>query len=270
MFVDYHMHTPLCGHAQGEMEEYIEEAIRQGLKEIAFSDHLPFVHLPADHPWHGRYAMRMEELPGYCEAVLKLRQKYPEIKIKLGVEADYIPNKEKELEELLSQHPFDFVLGSIHLIDDWPFDDPSLIDEYAHKDIDELWHRYFAIFISAVKSGLFDSMAHPDLIKKFGFFPRAGVQIHYENAAEALAEAQVCLEVNSAGLHKPVGEIYPAAAFLEDCLARGVAVTIGSDAHRPWEVARDFAKVKELLQETGCKELALFTGRRKTLHPLTF
>ncbi len=270
MFLDYHMHTPLCGHAQGAMEEYVEEAIRKGLREIAFSDHLPFVHLPPDHPWHGRYAMGMEELPGYCEAVLKLRERYPAITIRLGIEADYIPGAEKELEQLLSNHPFDFVLGSIHLIDGWPFDDPSLIDEYANKDIDELWDRYFALFTAAAKSGLFDSMAHPDLIKKFGFFPKADVQTYYEKAAAALAEAQVCLEINSSGLHKPIGEIYPSAAFLRTCLARGVAVTIGSDAHRPMEVARDFHKVKELLQETGCREVALFNRRRRTLQPLTF
>ena len=86
------------------------------------------------------------------------------------------------------------------------------------------------------------------------FSPKANVQIHYEKAAQALAQAQVCLEINSSGLHKPIGEIYPSAAFLRACLARGVAVTINSDAHKPTEVARDFPKVKELLRETGCRE----------------
>ena len=112
-------------------------------------------------------------------------------------------------------------------------------------------------------------MAHPDLIKKFGFFPKADVQTHYEKAAAALAEAQVCLEINSSGLHKPIGEIYPSAAFLRTCLARSGGHHWLRCPQANVEVARELHRVKRA-QETGCREAALFNRRRRTLQPLTF
>ncbi|MGI6037559.1 MAG: histidinol-phosphatase HisJ family protein [Limnochordia bacterium] len=266
--IDYHIHTALCGHAQGEMEAYVEQAIELGIKVMAFSDHLPFLHLPADHPWHGRYSMHPHQLPGYCQRVADLQRKYPQIEIKLGIEVDYIPGLEEEIRVVLEEYPFDFVLGSIHLVDNWPFDDPGEIDKYQDIDVDHLWERYFDSFIQAVNSKLFDSMAHPDLIKKFAFYPAKPIQPLYRRAVEALAKANICIEINSSGLHKPVGEIYPSEEFLTLCYEAGIPVTIGSDAHRPQEVGRDFPQVRKLLQRVGYQQVALFRGRQRHMLPL--
>ena len=126
--IDYHIHTKLCGHATGEMEQYVERAIEIGLSEIGFSDHLPFV----DSERTG-FAMSLSQLPLYVQKVDELREKYPTITIRLGIEVDYFPHLEKEIEELLAQYPFDYVYGSVHFLDDWVFDSPYALPEWKQQ-----------------------------------------------------------------------------------------------------------------------------------------
>lgn len=243
---DYHIHTKRCGHATGDMKEYVEKAIELGLKEIGFADHIPMYWLD-EQERDPEIAMTFEEIPDYVSEVQKLRTVYPNISIKLGIEADYIPGYEKKLKQILDAYPFDYVLGSIHFIDGWGFDNPAYIDKYKECNIDKLYQRYFQLLQQAARSGLFTVMAHPDLIKKFGYRPEGSLEELYEETARAFAEAGVYAEINTAGLRAKVEEIYPAPGFLQACRKRAVPVITGSDAHTPEQVGYEFDKVPDLL-----------------------
>jgi len=266
-YVDYHTHTTRCGHAEGRMEEYVEAAIAAGLREIGFSDHVPMYWLPEEQRDPGT-AMRMEELEAYVADVLRLRERYPEIPIRLGLEADYIPGREEELARLLEPYPWDYVIGSVHFIGDWNFDHEGYIHRYAEWDIDELYAKFFSLETMAARSGLFDIMAHIDLVKKFGHRAKHDLSRAYADVAAAMAEAGVTVELSTAGLRKPVGEVYPAPALLRELCSRGVPLILSSDAHRPCEVGWGFDQAAALAREAGCMSLARYEGRRRILEAL--
>ncbi|MBN2025620.1 MAG: histidinol-phosphatase HisJ family protein [Actinobacteria bacterium] len=254
--VDYHMHTVRCGHAEGRMEEYAAQALEVGLREIGFSDHFPLLHIEDK-----TLAMGLEELPLYVGEVGEVRAKFPQLPIRLGIEVDYIPGYEDRLSSLLAEHPFDYIMGSLHFVDGWGFDDPRNLDGYEGRDLFQLWRRYFELLGDAAESGLFDVLAHPDLIKKFGFRPDADVTCLYRECLDRVAAAGVAVEVSTAGLRKPVGEIYPSEGFLRLCHDRGIAVTLGSDAHRPGEVGDRLEEALPLLRRVGYGEVAVFEAR---------
>ncbi|MGO0123559.1 histidinol-phosphatase HisJ family protein [Desulfothermobacter acidiphilus] len=260
--IDYHVHTARCGHAVGSMQEYLRQAELLGLAELGFADHLPLYFLPPERRDAG-LAMPMEELGEYVAEVEELRGK-ARLSVKLGIEADYIPGWERELASLLAAYPFDYVLGSVHFLDGWGFDNPAESAGYEKWDVDLLYERYFTTLQRSVRSGLFDIVAHPDLIKKFGFRPRGELLFLYRETVAAISEVDLAVEVNTAGLRHPVGEIYPSVEFLRLCRRYWVPVTLGSDAHRPQDVGRDFDLALDLLCTVGYKEVACFTGRRRS------
>lgn len=258
--VDYHLHTSLCGHAIGEIEEYLEKAVQMGIQEVGFSDHLPLYFLPPGHTIPG-YAMDVKVLPVYVDMIKNCAGKSP-VRVKLGIEADYVPGYEEKLTSLLSPYPFDYVAGSVHFIEGWGFDNPDEVEEYSRRDIDRVYEHYFTLVQQAAQTGLFDVMAHPDLIKKFNFRPVRDLSPLYEDTARVFKRAGVCVEVNSAGLRYPVGEIYPEANLLEIFYKYGIPVTLGSDAHRPEQVGAGLAEALILIKNTGYKEIASFNGRQ--------
>jgi len=265
--VDYHIHTSRCGHATGSMEEYVRQALDLGLGEIGFSDHLYLYWLPKEER-DPSLAMREEQLPEYVESVLRLRQRYPQIPIRLGIEADYIPGAQEALVRALEPYPWDYVYGSVHFIDGWGFDDSRHRAHYAEWDVDELYRRYFDLVKAAAATGIFDIMSHLDLVKKFGYRPRTDPGPLYEGVATALAAAGAAIEVSTAGLRKPVGEIYPAPPLLAECARHGVPATLGSDAHGPSEVGINFDQALAALRAAGYLEIVHFDHRRPILVPL--
>lgn len=260
---DLHLHTRLCGHATGEPGEYLEQAVKQRIREVGFSDHLPLYFLPPGKTIPD-YAMEEDELPLYVEMVQKWARKSP-IRVSLGIEADFVPGYEKTLAALLSCYPFDYVIGSVHFLDGWGFDNPAEIEEYGRRDLDRVYEEYFALVQQAALSGLFDIIAHPDLIKKFAFRPRRDLRRLYEETAAVFKRAGVCAEVNSAGLRNPAGEIYPAPDFLKCFFKYGVPVTLGSDAHHPDQVGAGLIEAVRLVREAGYREIAVFSARKRQL-----
>jgi histidinol-phosphatase (PHP family) len=256
--IDYHLHTERCGHATGSLEEYVNQAGELGLREIGFSDHFPMLHV--DDP---SLAMALDELPLYVEDVRRLQAGPRPLAIKLGIEVDFLPETRDRIAGLLEPLAFDYVMGSVHYVDGWGFDDPRYVLGYEGRDIFDLWERYFELLAQAAESGLFDIVAHPDLIKKFGYRPRQDVAGLYQDCLDRVAAAGVAVEVSTAGLRKPVGEIYPEKRFLSMCRERDIAVTMGSDAHRPEEVGYAFADALALLRECGYERVATFTGRER-------
>lgn len=260
--LDYHIHTALCRHAEGVLDEYLAEAERKGLTEIGFADHFPLGLL--DYKPRTQVTMDPEELAGYLDAVRKLGASSGKVIVKLGVEVDYLPCKEEMLREQLARYPFDYIIGSVHFMDGWDFTHPVYVEDYKTKDMGQLYRRYFELVQQACVSGLFDIIGHVDVIKKFGYRPLEKLEPLWIETARMLRETGTCIELNTAGRDAPVEEFYPDRRLLELCLAEGVSVTLGSDAHSPQQVGRYFAAAAAMLKEAGCRELVLFSRRNRT------
>jgi histidinol-phosphatase (PHP family) len=261
--VDYHVHTARCGHASGSMERYVERAIEAGLTELGFSDHLFMYWLPMDcrDPELG---MAEWEHDFYIEDVERCRGRYArDITIRLSTEADFIPGHEQELEAILRQYDWDYVVGSVHFIDEWGFDDSRYLSAYNDWDVDALYAKYFDLVALSAETGFFDTIGHSDLVKKFGHRPTGDLSSAYAGLASRLARAGVCIEVNTAGLRKPVSEIYPHPDLLRAFRLAGVPVTLGSDAHAPTEVAADFSSACDLMRSVGYDSFVCFERRQR-------
>jgi len=257
--IDYHLHGNFCGHGEGDLEEYVRTAIEKGLQEIGFSAHLPKVDTP--DPYH---AMLEEELPIYVEKVLGLREKYSRfIKIKLGIEADYLEGYEEKIYALIDTHPFDYVIGSIHFLGDWHFTSRAGLVRYESEDPDKAFPDYFRLLGKMIRTGLFDIAGHPDAIKREYFVPSIDLVPYYRMIADALIETGMAAEVNTAGLRRNAGFLYPSKEFLEVLVSRNVPLTLGSDAHRPEDVGRDLDFAVSVLTEIGCNEVSVFERRNR-------
>lgn len=267
--VDYHMHTVRCNHAEGTLEEYADQAVAVGLSEIGFSDHLPLSPAPADvlsRDW----AMNEEELPEYVEDIYSLQRKYPSLPIKLGIEADYFPDRTSiaKTEMMLQAFSWDYVIGSVHHLGYWTVDSSEYLHEFERRDLYKVYEDYFETVIKAANSGLFDVLGHIDLVKKFGHVPRADLTSLYRDFAQEIKKSGIAFEINTSGLRKPIGEIYPAEGLLRELLNLQVPVTLGSDSHSPLEVGKDFDKALELLKRYGTDRIATFTKRQRIMRPL--
>lgn len=261
--VDYHLHTSLCGHASGGIEDYLRQAVSKGIREVGFSDHYPLYFLEPGKTIPD-YAMSKSQLPLYADLV-RQSAGLSQIKVKLGIEVDYVPGFEKELAFELAAYPFDYVTGSVHFIDGWGFDNPAEIEQYSKRELGRVYEQYFNLVQQAALSGLFDVMAHPDLVKKFGFRPEGDLTPLYEETARTFKKAGVCVEVNAAGLRYPAREIYPAPALLAIFYQYGIPVTLGSDAHAPEQVGAGLDEALQLVRATGYREITLFHRRKRII-----
>jgi histidinol-phosphatase (PHP family) len=262
--VDYHVHTARCGHATGAMERYVEHAIEAGLTELGFSDHLFMYWLPPDQR-DPELGMAEWEHDFYIEDVERCRRQYArDIVIRLATEADFIPGHELRLEAILHRYDWDYVIGSVHFLDGWGFDDGRYLSGFDTWDIDNLYARYFDLVGASAETGLFDTIGHADLVKKFGHRPASDQSAVYARVAARFANAGVCVEVNTAGLRKPCREIYPHPDLLRACRLGGVPITLGSDAHAPSEVAADLDAATRLMHDVGYDAFVTYAGRRRT------
>lgn len=264
MPVDYHMHTPLCKHATGEPEKYVVRAIERGIGEIGFSDHSP---MPE---WYDPMSrMSRDEFPRYVEMVRDVQRRFAgRMEIRLGVEADYHPGTEDYVREFLASEPFDYAIGSVHYLGDWPFDHPEAVEGFLQRDIDSIYQEYYGLVVRMAESGLYDIAGHLDLPKKFGHRARADMMPAVREALFAIRDAGMCFELNTSGLRKPVREMYPSAEIVRLAAKLGVPVTLGSDAHEPRHVGEDFDRAVALLREAGYREVMRFVGRKRTRMPL--
>lgn len=262
--IDLHVHTWRCRHADGTAEEYVRAAAERGVSTLCFTEHLPMPSALMERvPRAEGYAMPLDELPVYVREVHEATElgAHLGVEVLLGIEIDAVPEAREHAAALLSAHPFDLVLGSIHFIDGWAFDDPARVADYDRWDLGALWERYFADLVGAARSGLADVMAHADLVKKFCKRPEEPVGHLYAAAADALHEAGVAVEVNTAGLRKPCRELYPGTEFLAELRRAGVPATIGSDAHAPDQVGLGASEAVEALRGAGYRSVLVYRGR---------
>src|SRR3989338_9139731 len=255
---DSHMHTPLCGHAAGLPAQYAEHAVKMGLKEIGFSDHAPL--LSHTDP---KITMNIEQLPLYHAMIEDVQKRYAKkIRIKIGIEADFLAGLEEKTKKLLSGYPYDFILGSVHFIKRWGFDDPAERQKWVERDVNQVYRDYYELLRMSAQSRLFDVISHCDLVKKFGDRPTDDMTTEVKKTAEVFKNTGMVIEINTSGLRKPVKEIYPSLWNLKIYCAAGVPLTFGSDAHEPTDVGRDFDKGLQWAREAGYKEYVIFKKRK--------
>jgi histidinol-phosphatase (PHP family) len=256
MRTDYHLHTPLCGHATGAPRDYVLAAQKAGLAEIGFSDHNP---MPTQFD---DWRMRPDQLPEYLALIAGVRREFPLYPIRLGLECDFIPGREDHIRDLAGRAEWDYLIGSVHYIaPDWDVDNPKHLKRWQEHPVEEIWQAYFDAYTKMAESCLFDFLAHPDLVKKFGHRPQGDLTRFYRSTLDAIAEAGTVLEVSTAGLRKDVREIYPSREFLQAAHARHIPIVINSDAHAPEEVAYEFDRAYALAREAGYTQVMRFHHR---------
>jgi len=273
MLTDYHVHlrpdepetTAERYFTAENVERYLAAAAEAGIGELGVSEHVYRFTQALDlwrHPFWEEQAC--DDLDAYCEFVRGTP-------LRLGVECDFVPGAEDRTANLLESRDFDYVIGSVHFIGDTAVDHPGWDVWEGNGDADEVWRRYFEALAECARSGLFDILAHPDLVKVWGKgrpLPDRDPRHFYEPAVEAIAEVDVAVEISTAGLRKPVGELYPAPAFLEMCVEAGARFALSSDAHLPEHVGFGYEEAMKLMKDHGVEEICVFEGRRRSLHPV--
>jgi len=260
---DYHIHTALCRHATGEAIDYRSAAAGKGLPEICFTDHAP-----NPDGYDPAHRMRLDQFPLYRDAVAD-NQKNGEPRVLFGIEADYYEGCESFLKPWLEREGFDFVLGSVHFIDGWGFDNPEERHIWDSVDISSTWKKYFESVVKLVETRLFDAVGHLDLPKKFGHRPPdRDLKEMVLPVLDRMAEAGMGMELNTSGLRRPVGEIYPSPLMVSLARQRGIPICFGSDAHSPSDVGADFDVALNLAREAGYTEYFRIRQRKMEWVPL--
>ena len=254
--IDLHNHTTRCNHAEGTVDEYIQKAIALGIDIYGFSEHAPM-------DFDEGYRLSFEEMTDYENDILTAKEKYKDdIEILLGYEVDWLPG---HMDERVLGANVDYLIGSVHFIDKWSFDNPEFIGGWKARDIDEIWQAYFEATEAMAKSGYFDIVGHLDLIKVFKYLPKQDVRLLAKASLNAIKKNGMVLELNAAGLRKPIGEIYPSKALLEEAYALDIPVTFGSDAHSPEQVGFGYEEAVALAKEVGYSRAVTFKGRDREM-----
>jgi len=265
---DYHMHTPRCNHATGSIMEYAQAAVNAGLTEIGMSDHAP---MPGD--FDKAWRMHRCELDGYIAEVEQAREAFSgRLSIRFGLEADFHPGTESYVADMIAAYDWDYIIGSVHYIGDWGFDNPDSIQTWDTWKAEDAYIAYFDLVAASAATGMFDIIGHPDLIKKFGHRAPKGnqaVQQAEETMLQAVFTSGAALEISSAGLRKPVAEIYPHQRIVSRAAALNIPFAFGSDAHVPVEVGHGMDQCMSALVACGVYEIASFENRTMTMVPVS-
>jgi histidinol-phosphatase (PHP family) len=268
VLTDYHLHlrqddleaTAAEHFTEENVDRYLAAAEEHGIQEMGVSEHVYRFGQSLeiwDHPFWREQAK--DDLDAYAEFVAGTP-------LRLGLEADFIPGAEDRTANLLAERNFDYVVGSVHFLGNRAVDHEGYDVWEDEGDPDKVWTAYFRALGEAARSGLFDILAHPDLVKVWGRgrpLPDRDPRFYYEPAVEAIAESGIAVEVSTAGLRKPVGEIYPSRAFAEMCLEAGAEFALSSDAHAPEQVGFGYDQAMEFLEGLGVGRICVFEERRR-------
>lgn len=268
MLTDYHTHTYRCGHATGTMSEYVEAAIARGIDEIGLTDHL-WLYWIAEEQRSREWAIQQHEYDAHYAEMLEIRERFRDrIDVRVAVEADYVAGHEQQLLDILSRYEFDFILGSVHFMDGWLIDAPENEFRYREERVAEIYRRYFANLQRAMRLGCFDVIAHFDLPKKFGFLPEEDLTALAHETLDVAAEVGVAIEISSAGMRKPIGEMYPAPSLLPEMRRRDITIALSSDAHAPLEIGAGYEVTIAAARAAGYEEIVTFNARERQMQPL--
>ncbi len=256
MIVDLHNHTIMCNHAQDTIDEYIQEAIKKGTKIFGFSEHAPMDFDP-------EYRISFEQMDEYEKKILDAKKRYKnKIDIRLGYEVDYLQG---HMDKRVLNADVDYLIGSVHFIDKWGFDNPEFIGRYEDEDIDEIWQKYFDTIEKMAKSNLFDIVGHVDLIKVFKFMPKKNILDIAKKSLLAIKKADMVLEINMAGYRKPIKEAYPSIDILKEAYRLNIPITFSSDAHAKDQVSMFGNEVVSLAKSVGYTQCAVYKNRKREM-----
>ena len=290
---DYHVHLHPHGPYNGEgpppghypvdhIEAYVESALANGASQIAFTEHLYRCIESKDvlgRWWEddprkdlARYTSayvrseRVLSLERYVQAVVAAKDRG--LPVLLGLEVDYFPGTAEAVVEFLAPYPFDILIASTHWVGAWGIDLEDQRHEFATRGARTSYEDYFAIETRLAASGLFDVLAHADVVKKQGVFLEEPPHDLYEELAVAAARGGTAVEVSTAGLYQPARELYPAPGLLQRFFNHAVPITLASDAHFPHHCGRDRDRAIELARSVGYRERIEFDRRIGKLVPL--
>ncbi|RUM70763.1 MAG: histidinol phosphate phosphatase [Sulfurovum sp.] len=256
MRIDLHNHTTRCNHAKGSMDAYIEQAIKLEIDIYGFSEHAPM-------NFDSYYRLDFNQMNAYENDVLDLRERYKnDIKILLGYEVDYLKGY---MDERVLKSEVDYLIGSVHFIGKWGFDNPEFKHEYQKREIDQIWQEYFDNIEAMAKTGYFNIVGHLDLIKIFNFIPKKDIRLIAQNALKAIKKSNMVIELNSAGLRKPIKEIYPSPLLLEMAYELDIPITFSSDAHAIGQIGFKYNEVIKLAKKVGYSKAVTFEQREAQL-----
>jgi histidinol-phosphatase (PHP family) len=256
MRVDLHNHTTLCNHAEGSMDDYIQKAIDLGIDIYGFSEHAPMKN------FEDGYRLVIEKKDFYEKSVLELQKKYQkQIKITLGYEVDYM-NGDYVLDEIRNAN-VDYLIGSVHYLDKWGFDNPEFIGVYKNKNIDTIWEEYFEAIKAMAKSGYFNIVGHLDLIKVFNFLPKKDIKAIALKSLQEIKKSNMTIEINSSGYRKPIGEQYPSRELLELAYELNIPITFSSDAHSVEHIGFKYEEAKALASQIGYSSCVYFEKKER-------
>lgn len=266
MKFDLHTHHFRCGHADGNIRDYIEAGIQAGLQVIGISDHSPFYASPEDHAVPN-ITMAKSELANYVEEVLKLKQEYEgKIDVLLGIEADFIPAFFNDYNQALSKHPFDYIIGSVHHVEEVSIFNKNRWKNLSKKQKQAVKEEYYRLIQLSAKSGLYQILGHIDAMKG-NYPPFSDIETPHmlDQTLEVIAASDVAIEINTSGKTKLSGGWYPSDEILERALHYGVQVTFGSDAHIPQRVGDEWEQVSKRLIEIGFTEWVYYKEKQKKI-----
>lgn len=255
LYYDSHMHTPLCKHAEGEPEEYAEMALQRGLKGIVMTCHSP---MPEN--WWPEVRMDVEQLDDYIALVQRAADVYAgRLDVRVGMEMDFYPGMEWWVERLNERCDFHHVLGSVH------FFGRAYKEQFFKNDLLTFQKQYFTHIAESAETGLFDTLAHPDLVKNFqaGLWQFEMIEEHLAGCLDRIARTGVAMELNTSGINKALSEFNPGPQMLRLMRERNIPVVLGSDSHTPRRVAADFDRALDTLEEAGFTKVSCFLGRKR-------
>lgn len=256
MHIDLHNHTTLCNHATGTMRAYIEQALCCGIDVFGFSCHAPMA-------FDEQYRMSLAQMPMYCQDVQDLQAQFSgQIEILCALEVDYILDKTYLIESAVLNYPFDYLIGSVHFLDNWGFDNPAFIGEYKARDMEQCWSEYLHAIAQMAQSGHFQIVGHLDLLKIFGAKLMDMQSTHLKRALESIADNHLAIELNPAGWRKPVNEAYPSIDILRKAHELGIPITFGSDAHDVAHIGFKYKELCELARSVGYTRARYFRQKQ--------
>jgi histidinol-phosphatase (PHP family) len=274
LLTDYHLHlrtderenTAERFFTPANAERYRDVATERGIAELGVAEHIYRFAAALEiwqHPLWREYAH--DDLDDYCGFVRE------ETDLRLGIEMDFVPGREDRIANVLEAREWDYVVGSVHFLRDHSLDTEEYSVWGAGESPERIWRRYFETVAESARSGLYDVIAHPDLVKVWGTIaprPDGDLRRYYEPAVEAFLDAGVAVELSTAGWRKPAAEQYPSVPFLEMLVDAGCPLALSSDAHEPDQIGFEYERAVALLESLGVRELAVFEGRQRRLEPI--
>lgn len=255
MRVDLHNHTIYCNHASGSIESYLQRASEIGIDVFGFSCHAPM-------NFDEKYRMSFTQLPHYFAEIPNI---YNGMEVLSALEVDYIFGREDLLNQSVLQADVDYLIGSVHFLGDWGFDNPEFIGEWENRGVFATWDSYFTSLQSMIKTGYFQIVGHFDLPKLFGSVMPESLCEKMEETLKLMCDMDMVLEVNSAGLRKHIKEQYPSCYILKKAKDLGLNVTLGSDAHNVLDIGFGYSACVRILKDIGFNQVAIFRKKQKHL-----